>query len=196
MGSKFGIVASWANIVFSVSSFALGVVIIGNGGGAGLDAIVAGAPLLLLSEGIKLCIGVCIAVQVNALYGLLPGLFPRLVGFASAVLMAVAGLIGAGAILLPEAHAMGALVNPVALASVVAGGLWALSCAILALKIRLFPAWLTVVGMLLFLPSIAALFFPAAGLSVFMLGLFWNLGLVLIFKQKNLATNEQSTTLS
>ncbi|OYX05002.1 MAG: hypothetical protein B7Z12_04825 [Caulobacter vibrioides] len=194
MGSKFGGVASWANIVLSVAAFAVGVAIVGKGGGAGADAIVAGAPLLLFSEGLKLAIGLCIAVQVNALSGLIPGLTPRLVGFFSAILMVAASLIGAGALLIPDLRALGVYVNPVALASVAASGIWALICTIAALKVRLFPFWLTVAGGLLPLPSLAALIWPTAGFSAFILGLLWNLGLALILGRRRATADGQSPT--
>lgn len=194
MGSKFGGVASWANIVLSVAAFAVGVAIVGKGGGAGADAIVAGAPLLLFSEGLKLGIGFCIATQVGALSGLLPGIAPRLVGFASAILMVAAGLIGAGALLIPDLRALGVYVNPVALASVAASGIWALICTIAALKVRLFPTWLAIAGALLPLPSLVAVIWPAAGFGAFIVGLLWNLGLALILGRRRATADGQSLT--
>ncbi|MFY8209730.1 MAG: hypothetical protein ACOVOE_10440 [Caulobacter sp.] len=194
MGSKFGGVASWANIAFSVTAFAVGVAIVGKGGGGGADAIVAGAPLLLFSEGLKLSIGLCLAVQVSALSGLIPGLTPRLVGSTSAVLMLAAGLIGAGAVLIPDLRALGAYVNPVALASVAASGIWALICTLAALRARRFPLWLTIAGLLLPLPSLAALVWPAAGFGAFILGLLWNLGLALILGRRRATADGQSPT--
>lgn len=194
MGSKFGGAASWANIALSVAAFGVGVAIVGKGGGGGADAIVAGAPLLLFSEGLKLGIGLCIAVQVSALSGLIPGLTPRLVGSISAILMIAAGLIGLAALLFPDFRALGAYVNPVALASVAASGIWALICTIAARKARLFPTWLTIAGALLPLPSLAALIWPAAGFGAFIVGLLWNRGLALILGRRRDAADGQSLT--
>lgn len=191
MRSDLGGLASWANIGFSIAAFIVGVVIVGRGGTGGADAMVAGAPLLLFGEGLKLAIGLCIAAQASALGRLIPGLAPRLLGFASALFMVSAGLIGAGAVLVPALRGLAAAVNPMALASVAASGLWALTTTIGTLKARWFPLWLMIAGALLPLPSLAALVWPAAGLGAFAVGLVWNLGLALILTGRQRPADER-----
>ena len=176
MKSPIGALASWANVTCSFAAFGLGLTIMAKGGSAGADAITVGAPLLLTGEALKLLIGGSLAIQVSAFARVTGGWLPRLAGFSSALLMVAAGAMGVAAILDPRFRPLASFVNPVALGSVVASGLWSLTSILAGRKDRRMPLWMVVVGALLPLPGVAALFVPAAGLAAFVLGVLWNIG--------------------
>lgn len=177
MTFRYGSLASWLNILCSLAAFAVGLLILTRGGSAGAEAITAGAAWLWLSEGLKLLIGLCIVVQASALYRLIPDVRMRWIGLMAALLMGIAGLLGMGALLWPNLRGLAGYVNPIALLSVVASGLWALSASLASRKSQVFPLWMKCVGCLLPLPGLVAFVVPAAAFGAFIGGLLWNLGI-------------------
>lgn len=174
---RSGSFASGLNIAASVGAFVVGLSIMARGGSGGADAIVSGVPLLMLGEGLKILIGLCIAIQVSAVSHLVPSPVSSLAGFSAAVVMICAGLLGVGVLLWPGFRGLAAYINPLALGGVVISGLWALSTIAASRKAPVFPVWLQTVGCFLPVPPLLSLIFPAAAIGAFLGGLVWNLGL-------------------
>jgi len=175
MKTFYGAPASWLNIAASFVAFGIGMIIIGRGG-SGTDATVVGAPLLTLSEALKLIIGMCLIAQATALSGVLGRSGPRAIGIVAGLAMLTAGAIGLATIWLPMAGNWGSVVNLIALCGVAATGLWAALSAFWGLRCKDLPTWLCVVGFLLAIPSLAAPFLPPIALAAFVFGIIWNFG--------------------
>lgn len=172
-----GSFASTLNIAASLGALAVGVSVMSRGGSGGADAIAAGVPLLMLGEGLKILVGLCIANQVRAVFIIVAVPLPLLIGLTAALLMIAAGLLGFGVLLWPGFRGLAGYINPLALGGGVISGLWALSIIVASRKAPVFPVWLQAVGCFLPFPPLLSLIFPAAVIGTFLGGLVWNLGL-------------------
>ena len=150
------------------------------------------APLLSAAEILKFGSAVTSAWVVasvdnrfKVLRGKGSGLMLALGMLAAALLAAsaVAGLaplwlgIGDPAQITPVAHGLG-------LASAAANGVWALIVAVSAWPGKVLPRWLSIVGGLLAIASLAVVAVPPVGLVTAVLGVIWLTGLAVTFLRK------------
>lgn len=164
--------AAFALAALTVAALAIGVALVqqlGTDAGGG-SAALAARPLLIAAEAVKLASAVYLALAVRAAGGGLA----KLAGWSSALLLAASGATALAA-LWSANTSLGAAANPLALASLVATGLWALRLAFGGE--RRLPAWLTIVAATFASAAIGAAFVPPVGLLAGLLGLFWWTGL-------------------
>lgn len=164
--------AAFCLAALTIAALAIGVALVrqlgmdAGAGSAGADA----RPLLVAAEAVKLASAACLVIAVRAS----GGGAARIAGWASALLLATSAAAALAALWSANA-ALGSWANPMALASLVATGLWALGLAFGGE--RRLPTWLGIVASLFAAAAIGAMLLPPVGLPAGLLGLAWWLSL-------------------
>lgn len=192
MSNHKAAIAAFAGAACLIGSVVVGVTLMQSTGGTASSAALGNNPqLLTLAELLKLGSAAAAFPVVGAVASRLSGLTPKStyaiarIGYLGALVLigsAILGLLTLYTTLLDPTR--GALIaNAVGLSAAAATGLWAALSGVFGWRGGL-PKWLCVVGVVLGVVSLAAVFLPPVGMLMALFGLIWLIGLGLLFLKR------------